>query len=179
MNKSLLRASTVCLALTVFTGIVTVSQSASAAQTCTANGKIHSMFGTVPEAQLNSSVCAEALADNKIRGKATVGWEFINDGQSDMTSKRFNSFKITTRLERREPGAAEATDVVVTSKTCDFTADINKQAVSAPSVFACLTPAVTLDGTKEWSGDATVVYDVAGDTKGSITWQLNGSPLMS
>ncbi|WP_327255359.1 hypothetical protein [Streptomyces sp. NBC_01244] len=134
------------------------------------------MFGIVPEASLDSSVCAEVVPDNKVRGKATVGWEFLNDGQSDMTSKRFNSFKITTRLESRDESGA---DHVILSKTCDFTIDINSRPVSLPTVFQCATGALALDGQTRWSGDATIVYDIAGDTKGAVTWQLNGSPIMS
>ncbi|WP_275902530.1 hypothetical protein [Streptomyces clavuligerus] len=30
-----------------------------------------------------------------------------------------------------------------------------------------------------WSTDATVVYDLEGDTQGPVTWELNGSPLQS
>ncbi|WP_327414551.1 hypothetical protein [Streptomyces sp. NBC_01233] len=175
MNKNLFRASAVAAAAVAFSGIISVSQSASAAQTCTTTGnsRIQSMPGAIPEAQLNAPTCVEALPDNKVRGKATVNWGFINDGQSDLTSKRFTSFKVTTRLESRVPGG---TDVVVNSKTCDLTANIN----AAPEgAFACLTPAVTLDPGKQWSGDATVVYDIEGDAKGPITWQLVGSPLMS
>ncbi|MFJ6757473.1 MULTISPECIES: hypothetical protein [unclassified Streptomyces] len=176
MNKNLFRASAVAAAAVAFSGIISVSQSASAAQTCSAagaNARIDAMPGIIPEAQLSAPTCVEALPDNKVRGKATVNWGFINDGQSDMTSKRYTSFKVTARLESRAPGG---TDVVVTSKTCDLTANIN----AAPNgAFACLTPSATLDPSKQWSGDATVVYDIEGDNKGPITWQLVGSPLMS
>ncbi|MET9635607.1 MULTISPECIES: hypothetical protein [Streptomyces] len=175
MHKNLLRASAVGAAAIAFCGVISVSQ-ASAAQTCSTagtNARIQVMTGIIPEAQLSVPTCVEAVADGKVRGKATVNWGFINDGQSDMTSKRFTSFKVTTRLESRVPGG---TDVVVNSKTCDVTANIN----AAPeSSFTCLTPAVTLDPAKQWSGDATVVYDIEGDGKGPITWQLTGSPLMS
>ncbi|MFD8574913.1 hypothetical protein ACFV1H_06260 [Streptomyces virginiae] len=175
MHKNLLRASAVGAAAVAVCGVLSVSQ-ASAAQTCSsagANARIQVMTGIIPEAQLSVPTCVEAVADGKVRGKATVNWGFINDGQSDMTSKRFTSFKVTTRLESRAPGG---TDVVVNSKTCDVTANIN----AAPeSSFTCLTPAVTLDPAKQWSGDATVVYDIEGDGKGPITWQLTGSPLMS
>ncbi|MFE9929898.1 hypothetical protein [Streptomyces sp. NPDC005533] len=176
MNKNLFRASAVAAAAVAFSGVISVSQSASAAQTCspaTANGWANSMPGIIPEATLNAPTCVEALPDNKVRGKVTVGWEFINDGQSDMTSKRYTSFKVTTRLESRVPGG---TDVVVTSKTCDLTASIN---ASPKSSVTCLTPSATLDPKKQWSGDATVVYDIEGDNKGPVTWELAGSPLMS
>ncbi|MFG2993353.1 hypothetical protein ACGFZK_29330 [Streptomyces sp. NPDC048257] len=176
MNRKLLRASAVGAASVAFCGVISVSQSASAAQTCSsaaANARIHSMPGTIPEAQLNAPVCVESLPDNKVRGKATLDWGFINDGQSDLTGKRYTSFKVTARLESRAPGG---TDVVVNSKTCDLTAAIN---ANAEGSFACLTPAATLDPSRQWSGDATVVYDIEGDGKGAVTWQLTGSPLMS
>ncbi|MEU8772454.1 hypothetical protein [Streptomyces sp. NPDC048606] len=174
MNKHLLRASAVASAAVVFSGIISVSQSAGAAQTCSAadaNARIQSMPGGIPEAQLYVPTCVEALPGNKVRGKATVNWGFINDGEID-NSKRFASFKVTTRLESRVPGG---TDVVVNSKTCDLTADIN---ATNNGAFTCLSPEATLDPSKRWSGDATVVYDIEGDKKGAITWQLVGSPLM-
>ncbi|MFD4866135.1 hypothetical protein [Streptomyces sp. NPDC058412] len=176
MNKNLFRASAVAAAAVAFSGIISVSQSASAAQTCssaTANGWVNSMPGVIPEAQLHAPTCVEALPDNKVRGKVTVNWAFINDGQSDMTSKRYTSFKVTTRLESRVPGGTDAT---VTTKTCDLTANINSV---TEGKFTCLTPSATLDPNKQWSGDATVVFDIEGDNKGPVTWQLTGSPLMS
>ncbi|MDK9501517.1 hypothetical protein QEZ40_001587, partial [Streptomyces katrae] len=157
-----------------FSAVFSVSQSASAAQTCTTveNSRIQSMPGGIPEAQLYMPTCVEALPDHKVRGKASLHWNFINDGQSDFTSKRFASFKVTVRLESRVPGGS---DVVVTSKTCDVTNSIN----TAPTGdLACLTPSATRDPKKQWSGSATAVYDIDGDSKGPITWQLTASPLM-
>ncbi|MEU2449840.1 hypothetical protein ABZ605_07255 [Streptomyces sp. NPDC012765] len=176
MQKNLLRASAVGAASVAFCAVISVSQSAGAAQTCsgaTSNSRIQSMPGAIPEAQLNAPVCVESLPEGKVRGKATVNWAFINDGQSDLAGKRFTSFKVTTRLESRAPGGADA---VVHSTTCDLTATIN---ANAEGSYTCLTPAAILDPSKQWSGDATVVYDIEGDAKGAITWQLTGSPLMS
>ncbi|MEU3721526.1 hypothetical protein [Streptomyces sp. NPDC031705] len=175
MNHNLFRASAVGAAVVALSGVISVSQSASAAQTCTtvANGRIQAMPGAIPEAQLSIPTCIEALPDNKVRGRAGLHWDFINDGQSDLAGKRFTSFKVTARLESRVPGG---TDIVVTSKTCDVTTDIN----TAPTGdLVCLAPSATLDPKRQWSGDATAVYDIEGDAKGPITWQLTGSPLMS
>ncbi|MFF2193554.1 hypothetical protein [Streptomyces sp. NPDC058157] len=130
------------------------------------------MPGGIPEAQLYVPTCIEALPGGKVRGKASVNWSFMNDGQSDLSSKRFTSFKVTVRLKGRVPGG---TDAVVTSKTCDVTARIN---TAAAGDMDCLAPSTALDAKKQWSGDATVVYDIEGDAKGSFTWQLTSSPLM-
>ncbi|MFF4370523.1 hypothetical protein [Streptomyces sp. NPDC001594] len=174
MNRSIFRASAVGAAAVAFSGIISVSQSASAAETCTTveNSRIQSMPGAIPEAQLYVPTCIEALPGGKVRGKAGVNWSFISDGQSDLTSKRFTSFKVTVRLKSRVPGGV---DTVVGSKTCDVTTRIN---AAATGDLDCLTVSATLDPKKQWSGDATVVYDVEGDSKGSFTWQLTGSPLM-
>lgn len=174
MNQNLFRASAVGAALVAFSGVLAVSQSASAAQTCTTveNSRIQSMPGGIPEAQLYMPTCVEALPDNKVRARADLHWIFTPDGQSDFTSKRFASFKVTVRLESRAPGG---TDTVVTTKTCDVTTGIN---TAATGDLACLTPSVARDPKRQWSGEATAVYDIAGDKKGAITWQLTSSPLM-
>ncbi|MEV8534090.1 hypothetical protein [Streptomyces sp. NPDC051211] len=132
--------------------------------------------GGRPDTEVNIPTCIEIVPANNVRGKAILRWQMMVD-QADIASKRFTSFKVTTRLENRDAGG---TDVVVTSKTCDFTADVNMATANDPTKdLVCLSPAATLDSSKQWSGDATAVYDVEGDGKGPITWHLNGSPLMS
>ncbi|MFF1411553.1 hypothetical protein ACFVX6_17495 [Streptomyces sp. NPDC058289] len=176
MNSNRFRASALAVAMASLSGVMIFSQPASAAQTCTTNNRTQSMFGAVTEVLMEVPVCIEALPDNKVRGKVVLEWESFNDGQADMTSKRFNSFKVTSRLERRDPGG----DVVVATKTCDFTANVNSVYDNLPSAnIVCLTPSATLAPGTQWSGDSTLVYDIAGDDKGAITWHLNGSPLMS
>ncbi|MGE7386493.1 hypothetical protein ACQKM2_13555 [Streptomyces sp. NPDC004126] len=173
MNRSLFRASAVGAAVVAFSGVISVSQSASAAETCTTieNSRIQSMPGGIPEAVMYVPTCIEAVPGGKVRGKTDVNWSFTHDGQIDR-SKRFSSFKVTVRLEGRVPGG---TDTVVTSRTCDVTSRINSIDIGN---LDCLTPSAALDPKKQWSAGATVVYDIAGDTKGPITWQLTNSPLM-
>ncbi|MFJ5550847.1 hypothetical protein [Streptomyces sp. NPDC093225] len=180
MNQTRMRASALAATAVSFCGILATAQPAAAAETCTTkdNSRIIAMSGAIPETWVGIPTCVEALPGDKVRGTFRFHWKVgPNDGQSDFTSKRFTSFKVTVRLESRFPGGA---DTVVTSKTCDFAEDINKALESNPNAeVGCVTPAAALDHGKQWSGDATAVYDVAGDNKGPITWNLNGSPLMS
>ena len=113
----------------------------------------------------------------KITAKSVVTWQIVDDTVQD-TSKRFTSFKITTRLETRL--SKDGADVVNTSKTCDLTKLVNDNyswSIVDPA-NTCTAPSLTYDGDVWWSSDATIVYDIEGDGKGAITKDLLGSPLV-
>jgi hypothetical protein len=81
--------------------------------------------------------------------------------------KRFNSFKVTVRLEHA--------DGVVISKTCDLTKLIN-DLQNSPDRNRC-GPIWHSTATRgKWTTDGVVHYDIYGDGKGTYTWNLRGTP---
>ncbi|GCB48603.1 hypothetical protein [Streptomyces sp. NL15-2K] len=110
-------------------------------------------------------------------GKSAVYWQIVGDQVID-GSKRFTSFKITTRIEERLTKTTE--DHVVTKKTCDLTEMVNDHyswSADDPA-NTCVAPPTIYDGELWWSSDSTIVYDIEGDGKGLITQELQGSPLI-
>ncbi|KOX00754.1 hypothetical protein ADK65_14180 [Streptomyces sp. NRRL B-1140] len=120
---------------------------------------------------------AQTTSNGNMTGKSVVYWQLGVDQVID-ASKRFTSFKITTRVEARLGKSAE--DEVITKKTCDMTAIINDHyawSYDSPD-NTCVAPSATYDGELWWSSDATVVYDIEGDGKGAITQELPGTQLV-
>lgn len=107
---------------------------------------------------------------------SVVYWQPLEDVVD--TSKRFTSFKITNRLESR-PGQ-DSEDVVEASKTCDLTSAVNAndEYFLRDAVNSCSAQWTIYDGEIWWSSDSTVVYDIEGDSKGAITVETLGSPLV-
>ncbi|MDQ0750090.1 hypothetical protein QF034_004321 [Streptomyces africanus] len=120
---------------------------------------------------------ANTTSNGNMTGKSVVYWQLGVDQVID-GSKRFTSFKITTRIEERLTKTGE--DNVVTKKTCDLTAMVNDHyAWSSDSPEnTCVAPSTTYDGELWWSSDATIVYDIEGDAKGAITQELPGTALV-
>ena len=120
---------------------------------------------------------ANTTSNGNMTGKSVVYWQLGVDQVID-GSKRFTSFKITTRIEERLSKTSE--DHVVTKKTCDMTEIVNDHyawSYDAPE-NTCVAPSTTYDGELWWSSDATVVYDIEGDGKGAITQELEGTRLV-
>ncbi|CAM5409745.1 hypothetical protein [Streptomyces purpurascens] len=112
-----------------------------------------------------------------VTGKSVVSWGIIDDQVVD-NSKRFTSFKITTRIEERLTKTSG--DHVVTSKTCDLTKLVNDNYswFAVDPANTCVAPSAVYDGGLWWSTDATIVYDIEGDGKGAVTQETLGSPLI-
>ncbi|WP_086561798.1 hypothetical protein [Streptomyces africanus] len=120
---------------------------------------------------------ANTTSNGNMTGKSVVYWQLGVDQVID-GSKRFTSFKITTRIEERLSKTSE--DEVVTKKTCDLTAVVNDHyawSFDSPE-NTCVAPSITYDGELYWSSDATIVYDIEGDAKGAITQELPGTALV-
>lgn len=120
---------------------------------------------------------AYATQSGNMTGKSVVYWQLGVDQVID-GSKRFTSFKITTRIEERLTRTGE--DHVVTKKTCDMTEIVNNYyawTYDSPE-NTCVAPSTTYDGELWWSSDATIVYDIEGDAKGAITQELPGTALV-
>ncbi|MEV5877545.1 hypothetical protein AB0L75_25650 [Streptomyces sp. NPDC052101] len=117
------------------------------------------------------------LKNGMVTGKSLLSWQILDDVVVD-SSKRFTSFKITSRIEERLTKTGE--DHVVTSKTCDMTKLVNDNATwfRDEPVNNCVPESSLYDGEVFWSTDSTIVYDIEGDGKGPITQQLTGSPLI-
>ncbi|MBT2421912.1 hypothetical protein J7F01_14905 [Streptomyces sp. ISL-22] len=112
-----------------------------------------------------------------VMGKAMLHWGILVDQVVD-NSKRFTSFKITTKLEQRL--TRFGADRVVSSRTCDLTRLVNDHYdwfVDEP-VNNCVASPTPYDRELWWSSDSTIVYDIEGDTKGPITQELQGTPLV-
>ncbi|GAA2762664.1 hypothetical protein GCM10010103_17050 [Streptomyces paradoxus] len=118
-----------------------------------------------------------ATLSSSLTGKSVMRWQIIDDQVVD-NSKRFTSFKITTRIEERLTKTGE--DHVHTSKTCDLTKLVNDNYswFRTEPANTCVAPSAVYDGELWWSTDATIVYDIEGDGKGAITQELLGSPLI-
>ena len=123
------------------------------------------------------SVQNTAALSGSMTGKSVVSWQILEDQVVD-NSKRFTSFKITTRIEERLTKTSE--DHVVTSKTCDLTKLVNDNYTwfQVEPANTCVAPSTTYDGEVYWSTDSTIVFDIEGDGKGAITKDLQGSPLV-
>ncbi|MET7476694.1 hypothetical protein ABZT17_20285 [Streptomyces sp. NPDC005648] len=115
--------------------------------------------------------------DGTIAGRSRLSWQILDDQAIDL-SKRFTSFKITSRIEERL--TKDGTDNVYSSKTCDLTKLVNDNYTwfQDEPVNNCAAPSALYDGEVFWSSDSTIVYDIEGDGKGAITQELQGSPLI-
>ncbi|MGR8008797.1 hypothetical protein [Streptomyces hypolithicus] len=177
MNRTVMRLSTLAAA-SIACSSITMSQSASAAESCAAasrNIRVIDLPGLKPDTQVGADVCAAPSSDGKVRADVTLNWGILDDQVQD-AGKRFTSFKVTSRLESRL--TSSGADKVVASTTCDLTDELNQSYAKATGL-RCSSPAAAFNPDLYWSGDATVVYDVEGDGRGAITWQLAGSPVVS
>ncbi|MFJ8085225.1 hypothetical protein ACIQ6Y_31965 [Streptomyces sp. NPDC096205] len=173
MRKMLTSAGLVSSALTV--GMMLASPAAAA----TGSSQFDVVFpGQKPQTTYQvENVGAFNITKGTMTGKSVVYWRIL-DAQVVDGSKRFTSFKITTRIEERLTQTSE--DHVVTSRTCDLTAIVNDYyswSADGPA-NTCIAPSTLYDGELWWSSDSTIVYDIEGDANGPITQQLNGSPLI-
>ncbi|GGP00751.1 hypothetical protein [Wenjunlia tyrosinilytica] len=147
----------------------------AAQQTCSPapNTRSIDLPGRKPTTLVGADVCAR-LDGDELRSDITLHWQ-IEEDQVEDNSTRFDSFKIISRLERRS--APSGSDSVVTVTPCDFTTDLNKEYANSVGV-TCSTSEEKFNPAYWWSSDATVVYDIKGDGKGPITWELTGSGLV-
>jgi len=108
-------------------------------------------------------LCVSRIDKNSQRGGTarSITWK------GSIAAKRFNSFKLTVRLEHSEK--------TVKTHTCDMTATLDRYRMNYRA-YSCLAGWATNAGAGHWTTDATVVYDVYNDGKGAYTWQLRGSP---
>ncbi|QCX77888.1 hypothetical protein C9F11_21280 [Streptomyces sp. YIM 121038] len=176
------------LAASVLAGGVVLASPAQAAGSCV--GPIKNDFnvtipGPRPDLTFYIKNCANVI-DNEVTGYSLTSWGPI-DPQGRLEDKRFTSFVITTRIEAREGVPAPFNkDKVITSKSCDLTALVNKHVEFVgreddfeDPVSRCVAPAATFDNNLWWSADSTITYDIEGDSQGTITQQVNGSPLLN
>ncbi|GAA3822904.1 hypothetical protein GCM10022403_065470 [Streptomyces coacervatus] len=153
-----------------------VALAAAPAAAATADAQFEVVFpGNKP--QTLYSVQNTATLSGNMTGKSVVNWQILDDQVVD-NSKRFTSFKITTRIEERLTKTAE--DHVVTSKTCDLTKLVNDNYTwfQVEPVNTCVAPPTVYDGELWWSTDSTIVYDIEGDGRGAATKDLQGAPLV-
>ncbi|ANW17295.1 hypothetical protein [Streptomyces clavuligerus] len=129
--------------------------------------------GDKPDTQVHAENCVQIQsgATGPVTGRTVLHWGILVDQVIDR-SKRFTSVKVTTRLESRP--TATGSDTVRSSRTCDVTADLNAAWANSTGLNCHAAP-VDYDG-QWWSTDATVVYDLEGDGRGPVTWELLGSP---
>ncbi|GAB2575069.1 hypothetical protein GCM10027168_04990 [Streptomyces capparidis] len=164
-------AAAVALLGTPAQGAVTAPAAESCA-TAAGNTTVLDLPGAKPDTLIGTDVCS-VVSGGRIRAEVTVRWQIVDDQVIDR-STRFTSFRVTSRLEHRgEPAGA---DTVAATAVCDLTEQLNAAYANSVGV-TCSSPAAAFDADLWWSGDATVVYDLADDGKGPITWQLTGSPL--
>ncbi|MET9518245.1 hypothetical protein [Streptomyces sp. NPDC002994] len=130
--------------------------------------------GQKPDTKIAADVCVSLSASGHIQASTTLTWAILEDQVQDR-SKRFTSFTVTTRAEKRQ--TSDGADNVVASTTCDFTKQLNDAWANATGL-TCAATSVAFDPSQWWSSDTTVVYNVEGDNKGAVTWQLGGSPLI-
>ncbi|MER7049123.1 hypothetical protein [Streptomyces jumonjinensis] len=154
------------------------AKAAAGPEQCTQNDRVMDLPGDKPDTWVHVDTCVKlhdlAQAPAWVSGRSAVNWQILVDQVIDR-SKRFTSFKVTTRLESR-PSATGA-DTVQSTRTCDFTANLNADWAHSTSLNCHAIPVDNpVDTILWWSTDSTVVYDLEGDTQGPITWELTGSP---
>lgn len=184
MRKTISGALT---AAAVMAGGVVLATPAQAAGSCTDPFKNEFSVttpGPRPDLTFYVKNCAD-VTGNKVTGHSFTSWRPV-DPQGHLDEKRFASFVVTTRIEARDsPNPPLDQDKVVTSRTCDLTALVNKYAdytgneddfENPPN--RCLAPSATFNANLWWSTDSTIVYDIVGDGKGEMTQQVNGSALL-
>ncbi|WP_282795736.1 hypothetical protein [Streptomyces sp. CC224B] len=121
--------------------------------------------------RIDVKLCGGRTVDeDTVQGFASTDW-LIED--PDIT---FSKFKVQTRVEKR--ASEDGRDTVVDSVTCDFTQALNSAAQPRYPEMCYPTAVVWYDANFWWSTDATVTYDIEGDGKGDLTWELTGSPLV-
>jgi hypothetical protein len=158
------------------TALALVALAAAPASAGTTDSQFDVIFpGAKP--QTTYYVQNTATLSGSMTGKSVMSWQILDDQVID-NSKRFTSFKITTRIEERLTKTTE--DHVVTSKTCDLTKLVNDNYswFQVEPANTCVAPSTVYDGELWWSTDSTIVYDIEGDDKGAITKELVGSPLI-
>ncbi|MET4921022.1 hypothetical protein P3L51_01345 [Streptomyces sp. PSRA5] len=129
--------------------------------------------GLKPDTLVSVEQCLE-LQGATVQASSSLVWQILDDVVQDR-GKRFTSFKVTNRLETRlAPGEVPRS---VTTKTCDFTAQLNA-AWSNSVAIECAAPAAAYNSEQSWASGATVVYDLEGDGKGAVTWEIASAPLI-
>ncbi|MFB7055942.1 hypothetical protein ACFCXT_22780 [Streptomyces vinaceus] len=161
----------------ILAGGIAFASPAAAVSSCGENsGSVDIAFpGKKPQSLYSFMNCAD-VSNGKVSAWTWTTWQMMVDVAED-PGKRFTSFKVTTRLEKREWGGV---DTVVSSTTCDLTRMVNENLgwAALEKENKCLAPSATYDKNMWWSSDSTVSYDIEGDGKGVITKQLTGSPLL-
>ncbi|MFC5144550.1 hypothetical protein [Streptomyces aureoversilis] len=138
---------------------------------CTGKEENVQVFAGSNVNRVDVKLCGWRTVDeDTVQGFSEIDW-LIED--PDIT---FSKFKIQTRVEKR--AAADGKDTVVDSATCDITKALNSAAEPRYPEQCHPAAVVWYDPKYWWSTDATVTYDVEGDGKGDITWELSGSPLV-
>ncbi|MFF8946126.1 hypothetical protein ACF1A5_28450 [Streptomyces sp. NPDC014864] len=156
--------------------VALVALAAAPASAATADSQFDVIF---PGKKPQTTYYVQNTAGNSgsMTGKSVMHWQIVDDQVVD-NSKRFTSFKITTRIEERLTKSSE--DHVVTSRTCDWTKLVNDNYSwnLLEDANTCAAPPTVYDGEVWWSTDSTIVYDIEGDGRGPITKELTGSPLI-
>ncbi|HEX6343082.1 hypothetical protein [Umezawaea sp.] len=117
-------------------------------------------------------ICIQTDSDGTVRSRFNMHWRY--NGPPLGANYKFDRWDATIRTERRQPPST--TDSIVNSATCSFMDDFNDGYIDYN--LECYTGWVVRSNAYYYSGDATVVFDIDGDGKGSSTWNLTGSPLV-
>ncbi|MEU5053176.1 hypothetical protein [Streptomyces sp. NPDC021096] len=183
IKRSAARFLAVAMAASAFGGInAAAASSATAADPvqhmCPDSTPLQSRWIDLPglkPTMIHSAHVCSRRSGASIKSMVRLYWQIEEDVIQDR-SKRYTSFKVTNRLERRS--GASGADSVVTTKACDVTNEVNGDYGNSVGL-ECASPSATFDPAYKWSGDAAIVYDIEGDNKGPITWKLTGSALTS
>jgi hypothetical protein len=113
--------------------------------------------------KITINLCVARVDKNSQRGAKAreIDW------RGSQPYKRFNYFKLTVRLEHDER--------TVKSHTCDLAPAINRYRFNLKQ-YTCLAGWISHAGKYKWTADGVVHYDIYGDGKGDMVWQLRGSP---
>ncbi|QCX77886.1 hypothetical protein C9F11_21270 [Streptomyces sp. YIM 121038] len=165
---SLITAGVVTASCALLSGTTPVQ---AAAVPCTGKEENLKVLAGSNANRVDVKLCGWRTADeDTVQGFSEVDW-LIEDPEIV-----FSKFKIQTRIEKR--ATADGRDIVVDSATCDFAKALNSAAKPRYPEQCHPAAVVDYDANYWWSTDATVTYDVEGDGKGEIAWELNGSPLV-
>ena len=137
---------------------------AAAAEECRGNTKAFTNGSATAQRNITMKLCIQRVDHDTVRAYAEM-----HNGAKAGSANIFYHFIINVRLERH--------DTVLDSRSCTATASSNIDTYGY--MLTCATAFKTTTATGGWSADGIVSYDIIGDGKGDLTWNLYGSPVIS
>ncbi|MQA08061.1 MAG: hypothetical protein GEU98_05805 [Pseudonocardiaceae bacterium] len=166
MKRKIRAAVAVVATALALTGVNLVTASpAHAAASCSAEQR-----NSVPtpgfDTDFSVKVCVDGAGSDTKRAYIIVGWTDGGDSSTD-GDRKFDKLRIHQKLERN--------NTAYDSNSCSIAGKVNRNSSGAES---CSSVTYTSSARGGWTG-GYLEYDIDRDGKGSFTWSLHGSPVIS